>query len=113
MAWAHPTSRGSVRRKRSSADQPVMSARNVRAQIAISGKSGPKFTPRVEQQLVDRVAVGGELSSQRVEWNIIEHDRDESLALPRGQLGFHGAAQRGEQLPPLRLLGRLKPEPVR
>src|SRR5215469_1812439 len=81
-------------------------------QIAISGKSGPKFTPRIEQHLVERVAVGGELSSQGIEWNIIEHDRDESLALPWGQLRVHGAPQRGEQLPPLRLLGRLETEPV-
>ena len=45
--------------------------------------------------------------------NGVDHDRDEHLTLPRGQLGVARAAQRGEQVPPLGLSRGVETEPVR
>ena len=45
--------------------------------------------------------------------NLVDHDRDENFPLPRGEFLIHGAAQRGEQIPPLRLLGGAETKPVR
>src|SRR5215471_8818300 len=113
IASAHPTSRGSVRRKRSSSGRPSMSSSTVVIYVTVSGKCGPQLTPGVEQCLVDRVAVGSELDDQGIQGNSVEHDRDENLTLPCSQLGVHGAVQRGEQIPPLGLLRGVETEPVR
>ena len=86
--------------------------RNVVAQITISGKSGPQLTPGIEQHFVDRVAVGGQLKGQGVQRDIVEHDGDEDLPLPRGELVIHRPAHRGEQIPPLGLLSRVEAEPA-
>ena len=45
--------------------------------------------------------------------NLVDHDCDENFPLPRGEFLIHGAAQRGEQIPPLRLLGGAETKPVR
>src|SRR6516165_7869215 len=82
-------------------------------QISVSGKGGAQLTPGVEHRLVDRVAVGAELYDQGIQGNSVEHERDEYLTLPGGQLGVHRAAQRGEQVPPLGLPRGLETEPVR
>src|SRR5262245_8209903 len=81
--------------------------------IAVSGQGGAQLTSGVEQRLVDRAAVGSELYDQGIQRDSVDHDRDEYLTLPWGQLAGHGAAQRGEQAPPLGLPRGFEPEPVR
>jgi hypothetical protein len=83
------------------------------ADIPVSGKSGPQLTPGIEQRLVDRVAVGAQLYDQRIQRNIVEHDRDEDHALVRGQLFIDGPVQRAEQVPPFGLARGVEAEPVR
>ena len=83
------------------------------AHIAISGQGGAQLTPGVEHYLVDRAAVGAELDDQGIEGNGVDHKRDEHLTLPRGQLGIHRAAQRGQRVPSLGLLRGLETAPVR
>ena len=78
-------------------------------QIPVSGKSGPELTPGVEQHFVNRVAAGSQRNDQGIQRDIVEHDRDEDLTLPRGELGVHCPAQRGEQLPPLSLVRGVEP----
>ena len=58
-------------------------------------KSGLQLTPGLEQRLVDRIAVGGQLNDQGIQRNVVEHDGDENPALPLGQLPVHGPMQRG------------------
>ena len=56
--------------------------------------------PVVKQRLVDRVAAEGQLRDQRMQRNLVERDRAEHRAPPRGERLIHGAAQRGEQIGP-------------
>jgi hypothetical protein len=81
-------------------------------QIAVSGKSGPQLTPGVEHHLADRAAVRAEPDDQRVQRGAVD-DVATKISLPRDQLGVHGAAQRGKQVPPLGLPGGLETEPAR
>ena len=83
------------------------------ADIPVSGKSGPQLTPGVEQRLVNRVAVRAQLDDQRIQWDTVEHDRDEDHALVRGQPFIYGPVDRAEQIPPLGLAGGVEAEPVR
>ena len=82
------------------------------AQIPVSGERGAQLTSRVEQCLVDRVAVGPECDDQGVERDALQHDRDEHLPLPLGEVFVDGPVQRVDQRLPLGLVGRVHPEPV-
>jgi hypothetical protein len=52
--------------------------------------AGAQVTPRIEQVLVDRVAVGAELNREHVDRDVVERDRHEHFALALGQLADRG-----------------------
>jgi hypothetical protein len=53
------------------------------------------------------------VDNQGIQRDIVEHDRDKDLTLARGELGVHGPAQRGKQIPPFRLVRGVHAEPGR
>lgn len=78
--------------------------------MTLGGERGAQLTARIEQRLVNGVAVGVQLDCQRVQRDPVQHYRHDDPALPLGQLLVHSVAQGVEQLMPLRLLGRPETE---
>src|SRR6516225_5757044 len=113
IASAHPTSLGSVRKKRSSADQPFISASNRHHLYTRWQQERPAAYAGHRKGYVDRVAVGGQLNDEGIQRTAVEHDGHEDPPLPRGEFFIHGPAQRGDQVPPLGLPRGVEAEPVR
>ena len=80
--------------------------------MTVGDEEPADLTAGVEHGLVERVPVGAHPLGQRVHRDAVQHERDEDLALPVGQLPVDGPPDRVEQVGGLRGVLRGEPESV-